>query len=367
MLWKRDFLEAAIRISGLIAGARNQPAEPSSIFILRNGDIGDLLVVTPLFQALHNLFPQSCIAAGVGNWNLDTLKFNPYISNVIPINAPWHNKFVKDQSLFSALSYINSSPESKLLRQHRFDIGIDILGSGLGSLLLIRAGIPYRMGVRGYAGGHTAAQACVDYNPEEHVGRSALRFAELLGTKLIPEVRPQIFLSESEKLEGVALWKQFVQNTEATRIILAPGGGFPQKCWPAGNFIELAKMLNEKTNAQIIIVGGPQDITCGAQLNSACPAAVDLTGKVSLRDTFSLVAACNLVICNSSMVMHTAAAFAKPSLVLLGEWMSSATQHYAQWGYPDNCLMLGKDANHPQIYCPAEAMDRLWQLLAPGS
>lgn len=60
----------------------------------------------------------------------------------------------------------------------RLSIGIDVLGSQWGAWLLCRAGIPYRMGVRGYAGGHSVMQSLVPYNADEHVGRSALRFAE---------------------------------------------------------------------------------------------------------------------------------------------------------------------------------------------
>ena len=96
------------------------------------------------------------------------------------------------QDWLSALRYIRSSPESRQLSAGNFDIGIDVLGSGYGSLLLMRAGIPYRLGVRGHAGGHSGATATIPYDPNEHVGRMALRFAEKLGATELPEVRPQL-------------------------------------------------------------------------------------------------------------------------------------------------------------------------------
>ena len=37
-------------------------------------------------------------------------------------------------------------------------------------------------------------RASVEFNSDEHVGRQALRFAELLGCTDLPENRPQIFL-----------------------------------------------------------------------------------------------------------------------------------------------------------------------------
>jgi hypothetical protein len=56
--------------------------------------------------------------------------------------------------------------------------------------------MPFRPGVRGYAGGQSAASIAIPFSPDEHVGRMALRFAEVLGATMLPEVRPQLFLCE---------------------------------------------------------------------------------------------------------------------------------------------------------------------------
>src|SRR5271154_682546 len=142
MSWKRTAMEAIVWLAGHFAPSSEQaPERPESILVLRNGDYGDLLVITPLFQALHQLFPKAKIAAGIGDWNVELLKNNPYVSEILPINAPWHTKFIKKQSLFDAFLYMGFSPEVKELRNHRFAIGIDVLGSTLGSLLMVQAKI----------------------------------------------------------------------------------------------------------------------------------------------------------------------------------------------------------------------------------
>ena len=230
-------MEAVVSVAGRFARSdAAQPKTPRSILVLRNGDLGDLLVITPLFQALKELFPESAIVAAVGNWNFEILKHNPYVSDILPFNAPWHNKFIKDQSPFQIIRYISSSPEVNQLAQRQFDIGIDILGSTLGSLLMLRAGIPYRLGVRGFAGGHSVVQAYVDYNHYEYVGRAALRFAELLRAKNLPPLKPQIFLAESESDYGKSWWQKLDAQSKvrAHRIVIGPGGGFAEKCWPSG-------------------------------------------------------------------------------------------------------------------------------------
>jgi heptosyltransferase-2 len=321
--------------------AKEPPVEPRSIFVLRNNDIGDLLVVTPLFEALKRRFPRAKIAAGAGSWNFDVIKNNPFVDEFLPVNAPWHNGRVRPQGVAASLRYIFRSGEAAALAERRFDIGIDVLGSPQGSLLLMRAGIPWRLGVRGYAGGHSAAQQCVQYDEHGHVGRAALRFAELLGAGELPENRPQLYPDQPPADEG--------------HVIIAPGGGFAEKRWPAERFAALAGLLR---GFPVVVVGGAADRAAGARIAQAGPHVEDRTGQLSLRGTFDSIAAARLVICNSSMAMHAAAAFRKPCVVVLGPWYSSASAHQAQWGHAET-VMLGRDAGRGEIFTTEEVFAEL--------
>lgn len=337
MSWKRNAIDTACGLLSRIAPSVPQvPANPRSIFVLRNNDIGDLLVVTPLFVALRRRFPGAKIIAGIGGWNRDVLRDNPNVDEILPMNAPWHNGQVRPQGLLAALHYIATSSEVSALAQRQCDIGIDVLGSPLGSLLFLRAGIPWRLGVRGYAGGHSATQQCVPFDEREHVGRAALHFAELLGATELPENRPQIFLPETPLSHDA--------------IVVAPGGGFPEKCWPLSHF---AALLNRLAPRRIVIVGAQRDSEAGAFLARDRAHVQDRTGQMSLRETFETIAGARGVICNSSMAMHVAAAFRKPCAVLLGEHFHDTAQHAAQWGYPET-RVLGRAADHPGIWTPEE-------------
>ncbi len=324
MGWKRNSIEAATWLAGKFAPSR-RVQDPRSIFILRNNDIGDLLVITPLFEALRHRFPSARIVAGVGDWNRAVLENNPHVDEAMSVNAPWHNKQVQPQGFGPAMRYIAASAEVKEIAARKFDIGIDVLGSPFGSLLMLRAGIPHRLGVKGYAGGYSAVQQWVDYHPAEHVGRAALRFAELLGATELPENRPQLFLSHPP--------------APRAHIVLAPGGGFSEKCWPLENFTALAAALAPQ---EIVVIGGAKERGAGAALSAVGPHVRDLTGHLSLPQTFAEIAAARLVVCNSSMAMHAAAAFRKPCCVMLGVWYRSAREHAAQWGY-EGCRVLGPE------------------------
>lgn len=328
-----------------------RPADPGSIFVLRNNDVGDLLVVTPLFDALRRRFPAARIAVGVGDWSLDVLSGNPHLSEVLSVNAPWHNKYQARTGPLGRLAYVRSSPEVRAVAERRFEVGIDVLGSAWGSLLLLRAGIPWRLGVHGYAGGHSAAQATVDFDPQEHVGRAALRFAELLGATDLPPVRPQIFLTSEETDEAGRWW---AAGGAGRRVVIAPGGGLPEKRWPAESFAVVAAGLPA---ASLLVLGGPGEGELVAKVLAAAPAARAFPEPPGLRQVFALIAAADLVVANSSMPLHAAAAFGRPVVVTLGESFPSARQHQAQWGYPGLSVSLGKEpGERVSVYTPEEIL-----------
>jgi ADP-heptose:LPS heptosyltransferase len=344
--WRRDIFEVVVGAATVFApNASEPPSAPKKIFVLRNNDVGDLLVITPIFDALRRKFPYTEILAGVGGWNREVLFNNPNVSRVLEVNAPWHNRFIQPQGVINALRYIYRSSEAKALRDAQIDIGVDVLGSGFGSLLLMRARIPYRLGVRGYAGGDSAAQGLVEFRPDEHVGRQALRFAELLGCTDLPENRPQIFLASAPQRNDT--------------VVMAPGAGIPEKCWPVDHFAELAKLLRGES---ICIVGSVKDWHLGTRICERSPMARNLCGELTIRESFEIIGGARLVICNSSMAMHVAAAFRRPAVVLLGPQFSSASQHRRQWGYPET-VVLGRDEEHPDIFDPTEAAARIQQIL----
>ncbi len=344
-------LEGAVFALGRPRRDARPPAAPESIFVLRNNDVGDVLAVTPLFDALRRRFPAARIVAGVGPWSADVLRGNPHISEVMTVQAPWFNKYTGGQGTAGRLAYLWRSPEIRALRS-RFDVGIDVVGSAWGSLLLLRAGIPCRLGVRGYAGGHSAAHLTVRYDPGEHVGRAALRFAELLGATDLPEARPQIFLSPGERETGERLWS----GARKRRVVVGPGGGLAVKLWPRERFAELLRRLGELGEVEAAVVGGPMERGWTEEMAAGVPGARSLPA-LSLRETFALVAASDLVLCNSSMLLHVAAAFRRPTVVLLGESFPSASGHQAQWGYPGTCRSLGREPGaRDSLVTPDEAL-----------
>ena len=326
--------------------------------------MGDVLVATPLVRGLRKAFPESHISMGVGDWAASLLKNNTDLDEIVQCNAPWHNKqncrfpANSPRTFLEGLTYILFSREARYVRRQRYTHGIDILGSRQGSWLLRRAGIPNRYGVRGYAGGETWCKQCVDFREDRNIAEAGLAFLKLLDAKVEIEPRPHVFLTEMEKQEAENRWKE--KKSESKRIIIAPGGGFPEKCWGNDKFSKLAHLFLEQTVHKIAIIGSSEDRSRipTSDLSAKAQRMEKFCGELSLRQSAAMVAKSDFVITNSSLPMHLAGAFRIPSLTLLGEWYDSAKLHYKQWGYPES-LVLGKELaeNVSKVTCPHDALD----------
>ena len=369
--WKRALLDGLLGgLATLAAPRRISPTPPAAVFVLRNNDLGDVLTATPLFDALKRLWPQTRVLAGIGDWARPLLAHNPHVDEILPLNAPWHNHLTARhppnslRGLAAAVRYIVSSSEVRAIRSQHVDVGIDVLGSPPGALLLLRAGIPRRLGVRGYAGGATACTAAIAYSENEYVGRSALRQAELLGLPedRRPSVRPQVFLTPAEHASAAAVWGP---ATPAQRLLVGLGGGYPEKCWPTTHLRTLLETLDRQNCWTILLVGGPRDRDSGTQLSQGLSSVKNLAGSAGLRDTLALAASAGRVVCNSSFVMHAASAFDRPTIITLGPVYPSARAHAAQWSCNPRALVLGPEPENPRVTSP-EAVAAALLSLSPA-
>jgi ADP-heptose:LPS heptosyltransferase len=303
-------------------------------------------VATPLLHGLRRSFPNAKIAIGVGDWAKPLLENNPDIDEIIPGNAPWHNKqncrypANSPKTFFEGLCYSLFSKEVRRLRKLKFSHGIDVLGSRQGSWLLRSAGIPNRFGVKGYAGGDNWCQKSVSFKESRKVTEAALEFLKLLGSNEKIEPRPKIYLTEGEVKEARRRWNAC--DSKKKKIVIAPGGGFPEKCWGDENFHLLTNLLLNEDSLDISIIGSRGD---RARINlQESERLKNWCGSLTLRESAAVVSQSDFVITNSSLCMHLAGAFEVPSITLLGDWFESAKLHHNQWGYPES-IIKGKELN----------------------
>jgi ADP-heptose:LPS heptosyltransferase len=354
MGWKNLLLEAPVWLISRFHPARFDPRRdtPREILVLRPNDFGELLTATPLFESLRKRFPSTRLIAGIGSWGRPILENNPYIDEIVELDAPWNNKIVADRSHRTVLRFLRQSPQVAALRARGgFDVAIDVLGSYMGALLMMRLGARYRIGVRGYRGGHSGCQAHVEY-ARRQCGRAALAQGELLGATDLPEVRPQLFLTDDERARATQIWEtNSAAGRRTLRVAVGVGAGVPTKAWPAREFgavlLQIARAFEQSGHAcDIVIVGSTADQPRAADAIAAAGPDVpvrSLAGELPMRTLFALVEQADVVLTNSTMLMHVAAAFRRPTVAVLGGSITKPEVHDAIWGYPSHYVSVAPE------------------------
>ena len=138
------------------------------------------------------------------------------------------------------------------------------------------------------------------------------------------------------------------------------GAGLQEKCWPPEYFGALSKKIDAKRNCKFIAVGGAADKTLTLTAQQKTPSIINLCGLTTLRETFALSRYADLILCNSSMLMHAGAAFNTRTAVFLGPDFSSAQEHALIWGYPTS-IIFGPEPSSPTLTTPEKAYQNLEQ------
>jgi len=137
--------------------------------------------------------------------------------------------------------------------------------------------------------------------------------------------KPEIFLSDEEKSLRLIDGKYWVINIDC--------GPFSAKRWHNERFQQLVEQL---PNITFVQVGLKKD----NQYRLRGPNVIDLIDQTKIRELFSLVYNAEGCISLISSLMHVAAAFDKPCVVLAGGREPATFEHYANHRYIDmiGCL-----------------------------
>ena len=130
-----------------------------------------------------------------------------------------------------------------------------------------------------------------------------------LGIK-IKNPRPSIPLTKEEIEKALRI------SPKEPFIVIAPGAKWKTKRYPIEKFVEVAKLLKEK-GFQTVSIGGKEEQDLGKILNQKAQ-TINLCGKLSIRESLSVIRISKGVISNDSAVTHMARAVKTKVLTLFG-------------------------------------------------
>ncbi|NPA58180.1 MAG: glycosyltransferase family 9 protein, partial [Aquificae bacterium] len=271
------------------------------VVVWQTAFLGDLILTTPLFHSIKNLFPESRLTVVAKPFGREVLKNNPYIDKLV----------LFDKKIHSTSSVI------RILKKEKPDLAISPHRSHRASYSLFLARIPERIGFdsAGFSFLYTKTV------PHKFDGRHEIdRNLSLLS--VLPQYSkekiyryPELFLDRKEnwRFAKFGLW-------EKSYLTVAPGSKWNTKRWTVEGFAQLLDLLVEKGELPVLI-GGQEDILYGnkiLELTKNKARIINLIGRLSLRESFSVIKHAKALISNDSAPVHMAVAFETPVVDIYG-------------------------------------------------
>jgi lipopolysaccharide heptosyltransferase II len=283
------------------------------ICIFKIGSIGDVLMTTPMLNAIRQRFPKARIDYWTGRYSAEVLLGNRDLDEVVTFDEAAFNK--KKLGMLRSLA--------KHVAARRYDLMFLPDKHWAMSIFGLWCRVPIRIGFdRGGENlGHTIA---VNYWRVKHEVDYYLDLAYAAGAKRVP--KPGLFLPLRKEHAGFAKAFFAKHKLVAGRTIAFAAGGarnpgqnMASRRWPTERFAEVARQMM-KDGWQVLLIGkSPSDDEATNRMLAAVPGAVDATRSgMTIKQTAALIKKSRLLICNDTGPMHIAAAVGTPTVSVFG-------------------------------------------------
>lgn len=259
-------------------------SDVKKILIIRLSALGDILLTTPVIRSLKNKYPDSEIDFLLKREYSDTLKYNPYINNLLFFGDKYY------QANYDLIIDLQNNHSSKKI--------ISKLKAMRGKTKVYRFNKPQ-------------LKKFMLVNFKINLYKEILQIPEMYAASI-----PDLKLDD----KGLDLFLGdygYVELEKGEYIGIAPGSRHFTKRYPLNYFAELGNLLSSG-GFKILIFGGSSDKIICRELENKIPGAINLCNENQLLLTGRYMNECKLVITNDSGLMHVASALQKPVIALFG-------------------------------------------------
>ncbi len=268
--------------------------EPMRLLVVTLSNIGDVVMTTPVFEALTTAYPDTLIDIFADARSAALLTPAPYTGEIFLYHkrAGWRARGVL----------------LRALRRRRYRVVVDLRGPILGYLL------------------RTDTRLCKPHSRSP--GRHAVQehFAAL--APLLPGVSPppcQLYLSTQSTNAAAELLTALPGRRW---LALAPGANWPGKKWPRSHYRALLELAAPHFDGAILL-GSAQDTDDVAAIADLALPTLVTAGTTDLGTAAALLAQARAFVGNDSGLGHIAAAMGTPSLTVFGP---GDPTRYRPWG-----------------------------------
>lgn len=271
----------------------------SGVAIIQTAFPGDVILASPMFQALKDKDPGCETVAVIRPESEPLLRNNPFVDGIVAFD-----KYGADKGISGVLktsSRLRGCQRAYIVQRHFRS-----------ALVAYLAGIPERKGYN-----NTSAKMLytdrVEYRADRH---EVQRCLDLLGIDDADKTYlPRIFIDDEAR--GKISELLVSEGVSDDFAVVAPGSVWPTKRYPY--YPGLIHLIDEKLNLSTVLTGGTADKQLADNVADACKRRpCNLTGCTDLLESAALISKARIVFANDSAPVHMAAAVGTPVIAIFG-------------------------------------------------
>jgi heptosyltransferase-2 len=268
--------------------------------------IGDSILAWPALANLKRNYSESQIWVAAHSWVKDLFTMDALYEGIIPLPGKTNLK--------------NLYASAQKLKERDFDLGILLTNSFSSALLFYLARIPHRWGNKKDGRGLFLTRKISV--PEQNPVHQVRYYLDLLSGLGLREYTSELILrvpSEIQKQTEARLRSLRIEKKRPL-VIINPGAFYGSaKRWPPSKYAELAALLQDKHNAQILIIGSADETRLAESISSLMrESPVIMAGQTTLPQLAGVISFADLFISNDSGPMHLANSLKIPVVALFG-------------------------------------------------
>ncbi len=266
-----------------------------NILVVRYGTIGDTIFSSAFLRELRNGCPDAKIDFLADKISSQVVSNCPYIDDIRDINGKWKN----------ILYYI------KIFK--KYDTIYFLKNDSFLSICAFLAGIKSRVGFRVLR--NKFLNKTCKYNEDEPEVECYLNLLKVNGIE-VHNHKTEVWFGEQDTR------KILPYITDKPKVLIQAYSRYSQKNWIDEYWAKVIRFLADKCDATIYFAGGDKDKPNYEKLmkyvSDIESNIIDMSGKLSVKESFALVNRMNLFIGIDSGLVHAAAALDIPSVLLNG-------------------------------------------------
>ncbi len=276
------------------------------ILVIQTAFLGDVVLTTPMFDALHEAMPGVEVDVVVTPAGAQALLGHPSLNTIHVYDKKGRQKGVR-----SLLSLIRD------LRSRNYQVAVIPHRSLRSGLLAWGARIPRTIGFDRSSARRVLTDV-VEYRPQDHEIDRNLSLLVPLGIIAGARRTPSLYPQPQDEATVDAIVRPSKRG-QSSFLTIAPGSVWNTKRWPWERYAELVRLF-ERMGHTVALIGGPEDAElCRRILTTAdVERSFSTAGLLSVLQSTALIRRSQALVTNDSAPLHLASAVGTPVVAIFG-------------------------------------------------